>query len=84
MHEPIPTPDKLPHTLRGSERLTTLDMRHCFHQFEIEEKARKLFTFRTSWGLFRYTRMVMRNSPAPQNATGGSGQYCRDVKGWCR
>ena len=39
-------------------------MRHCFHQFEIEEKARKLFTFRTSWGLFRYTRMVMGNSPA--------------------
>ena len=39
-------------------------MRHCFHQFEIEENARKLFTFRTSWGLFRYTRMVMGNSPA--------------------
>ena len=63
-HEPIPTPEELRHTLRGSERFTTLDMRHCFHQFEIEEKARKLFTFRTSWGLFRYTRMVMGNSPA--------------------
>ena len=63
-HEPIPTPEELRHTLRGSERFSTLDMRHCFHQFEIEEKARKLFTFRTSWGLFRYTRMVMGNSPA--------------------
>ena len=63
-HEPIPTPEELRHTLRGSERFSTLDMRHCFHQFEIEEKARKLFTFRTGEGLFRYTRMVMGNSPA--------------------
>ena len=38
-HEPIPTPEELRHTLRGSERFSTLDMRHCFHQFEIEEKA---------------------------------------------
>ena len=49
---------------RNFERFSSLDMKHCFHQFEIEEKARKLFTFRTSWGLFRYTRMVMGNSPA--------------------
>ena len=39
-------------------------MRQCFHQFKIEEKARKLFTFRTSVGLFMYTMMVMGNSPA--------------------
>ena len=30
----------------------------------MEEEARKLFTFRTRWGLFRYTRMVMGNSRA--------------------
>ena len=63
-HQPIPTPEELRHTLRGSERFSTLDMKHCFHQFEIEEEAQKLITFRTSWGLFRYTRMVMGNSPA--------------------
>ena len=63
-HEPIPTPEELRHTLRGSKRFTSLDMRHCFHQFKIEEEARKLFTFRTGWGLFRYTRMVMGNIPA--------------------
>ena len=64
MHEPIPTPEEIQHTHRGSERFTTLDMRQCFHQFKIEEKARKLFTFRTSVGLFMYTMMVMGNSPA--------------------
>jgi hypothetical protein len=63
-HEPIPTPQELRHELKGSDRFSKLDMTHCFHQFEIEEKSRKLFTFRTPWGLYRYTRMVMGNSPA--------------------
>ena len=31
-----PTPEELRHALRGSKRFTTLDMRHCFHQFQIE------------------------------------------------
>jgi len=39
-------------------------MTHCFHQFPIDEGDRKLFTFRTPWGLYRYKRMVMGNSPA--------------------
>ena len=41
-----------------------LDMSHCFHQFEIEEKARKWFTFRTPKGLNRFKRLVMGNNPA--------------------
>ena len=63
-HEPIPTPDKLKHKLKGSNRFTALDMVHSFHQFQLEEEARKLFTFRTPWGLYRYKRLVMGNSPA--------------------
>ena len=63
-HEPIPTPEELRHNLRGSSRFSILDMNHSFHQFEIEESARKLFTFRTPWGLYRYKRLVMGNSPA--------------------
>ena len=63
-HEPIPTPEELRHELLGSDRFSCLDMTHCFHQFPIEEEDRKLFTFRTPWGLYRYKRMVMGNSPA--------------------
>ena len=63
-HEPIPTSEELRHNLLGSDRFTTLDMTNCFHQFEIEEKARKLYAFRTPWGIFRYKRMVMGTSPA--------------------
>ena len=63
-HEPIPTTDELRHNLRGSDRFSTLDMTNCFYQFEIEESARKLFAFRSPWGIFRYKRMVMGTSPA--------------------
>ena len=64
IHEPIPTPEELQHKLLGSERFSTIDMTQCFHQYEIEEEARKLFTFKTPWGLYRYHRLVMGNSPA--------------------
>ena len=41
-----------------------LDIRNCYHQFEIEEEARKLFAFHTPWGIFLYKRMAMGTSPA--------------------
>ena len=63
-HEPIPTTEELRHQLSGSDRFSTLDMTNCYHQFVIEERARKLFSFRTPWGIFRYKRMVMGTSPA--------------------
>ena len=63
-HEPIPTSEELRHKLRGSDRFSTLDMTNCYHRFVIEENARKLFSFRTPWGIFRYKRMVMGTSPA--------------------
>ena len=63
-HEPIPTTEELRHQLNGSDRFSTLDMTNCYHQFVIEEGARKLFSFRTPWGTFRYKRMVMGTSPA--------------------
>ena len=53
-HEPIPTSDELRHDLLGSDRFSTLDMTNCYHQFEIAESARKLFAFRSPWGIYRY------------------------------
>ena len=63
-HEPIPTSSELRHKLRGADRFSKLDMTNCYYQFEIEESARKLYTFRTPWGIYRYKRMVMGTSPA--------------------
>jgi transposase InsO family protein len=67
-HEPIPTPDELRHKLRGSNKFSALDLTHSFHQFVLEKKARKLFTFRTPKGLMRYKRLTMGNSPASSEA----------------
>ena len=39
-------------------------MTNCYYQFEIEEKAQKLYAFRTPWGIYEYRRMVMGTSPA--------------------
>ena len=63
-HEPIPTSGELRHMLLGSDRFSKLDMTNCYYQFEIEESARKLYAFRTPWGIYRYKRMVMGTSPA--------------------
>ena len=67
-HEPIPTTEELRHKLKGSDTFSTLDMVHSFHQFTLEEEARKLFTFRGPGGLYRYKRLVMGNSPASSEA----------------
>ena len=67
-HEPIPTTEELRHRLKGSTLFSTFDMVHSFHQFVLEEEARKLFTFRAPGGLYRYKRLVMGNSPASSEA----------------
>ena len=63
-NEPIPTVEELRHKFKGADRFSKLDLTNCYHQFEIEERARKLFTFQTPWGIYRYKRMVMGTSPA--------------------
>ena len=63
-HEPIPASAELHHQLKGADRFSMLDMTNCYYQFEIEESARKLFAFQTSWGIYRYKCMVMGTIPA--------------------
>ena len=63
-HEPIPTPEELRHEFKDSNCFTKLDMTNCYHQFEIEANARKLFAFRTPLGIMQFKRMVPGTSPA--------------------
>ena len=63
-HEPIPKVEELRHELRGSDRFSSLDFTNCYCQFETEENARKLYAFRTPWGIYRYKRIVMGTCPA--------------------
>lgn len=63
-HEPIPTVEELRHELKGSDLFSTLDMTNCYHQFQIEEDACRLYAFCMPWVLYHYKRMVMGMSPA--------------------
>ena len=73
-HEPIPTPEELRHNLTGSDKYSSLDMIHSFHQFVLEEEARKLFCFRAPGGLFRFKRLCMGSSPASSEAHSSVGK----------
>ena len=64
VHFPIPTPEQLRHQFLGSDRFTTVDMNHAFHQFKIDEESSKLFKFTTPFGLFKFRRLVMGTPPA--------------------
>ena len=71
-----------PTPLRESDtdRLTKLDMTNCYHQFENKEPARKLFSFRTPWGIYHYKRMVMGTRPASSEIQ----KRIRHIIGKCR
>ena len=79
-HEP--TPDELRYYLGGSNRVSTLDMTDCCYQFEIVPRVRKLYTFRSPWGIYQYKRMVMGTSPANseiQKHISEAINYCKNT-----
>ena len=81
-HEPIPTIEELRHKFKGSDRFSKVDLTNCYHQFEIDESARKLFAFQTPWGIYRFKRMVMGTSPASsevQKRIRETVQNCQNV-----
>ena len=56
--------EELRHKFEGSDRFSSLDLNHAFHQLPIDEASKKLFVFTTPYGLFRYKRLVMGTPPA--------------------
>ena len=79
-HEPIPTHDELRHYLGGSDRFSTLNMTNCHYQFEIEPSARKIYAFRSPWGIYQYKRMVMGTSPASSEIQKRIREAIKDCK----
>jgi hypothetical protein len=63
-HFPIPTSEQLRHKFQGSDRFSSLDMNHAFHQLPIGKESRKLFVFTTPYRLYQYKRLVMGTPPA--------------------
>ena len=63
---PIPTIDDVLYQLNGSTVFSKLDLRQGLHQIELEEQSRKITTFITHKGLFRYKRLMFGISSAPE------------------
>ena len=53
---------------------------NCYYQFEIEPSARKLYAFRSPWGIYQYKRMVMGTSPASSEIQKRIREAIKDCK----
>ena len=65
-HYPVPTVRDIRNKLNGAEKFSKLDLRHAFHQMVLSPESRKLTTFYTHQGLYRFKRLVMGAGPASQ------------------
>ena len=63
---PIPTAKEILYHMNGSTVFSKVDLRKGFHQLELEEDSRPITTFVTPWGLFRYKRLSLGVSSAPE------------------
>ena len=62
----IPTTTEIFSKISGSQFFTTLDARQGFHQLMLDEQSSKLTSFVTPYGKYRYTRLPMGISCAPE------------------
>ena len=63
---PIPTVDEILHDINSSTVSTKLDIKWAFHQVELSEESRKITTFATHKGLFRYKGLIFEISCTPE------------------
>ncbi|MCG8032064.1 MAG: RNA-directed DNA polymerase, partial [Candidatus Thiodiazotropha taylori] len=63
---PIPTIDKILQDLNQSCIFSKLDLRMGYHQIELHPESREITTFSTHKGLYRYKRLMMGISCAPE------------------
>ena len=55
---PIPTVDEITQSISGSKIFSKLDLKWGYHQLELSPESRKITTFATHCGLFRYKRLL--------------------------
>ena len=57
-HRPVPTLEELMDDFTGCAYFSKIDLRHGYHQIELDEDSRHITTFITHVGCFRYKRLV--------------------------
>ena len=63
---PIPTVDEVLQTVNQSTVFSKIDLKWGYHQLELDEESRKITTFATHCGLFRYKRLMFGINSAPE------------------
>lgn len=63
---PFPTIDEMILALKDSRFFAKLDLEKAFHQVAITEESKRITTFITHRGLFRYNRLVFGIASAPE------------------
>lgn len=65
-HFPLPTIDDVLPELENAKVFTVYDVKHGFWHIKLEEESSYLTTFSTPFGRYRWLRMPMGISPAPE------------------
>ena len=63
---PIPTIEEVLYDLNGSTVFSKLDLKWGFHQVELDKRPRQITTFVTHRGLYRYKRLMIGVTSAPE------------------
>ncbi|XP_030849603.1 uncharacterized protein K02A2.6-like [Strongylocentrotus purpuratus] len=63
---PIPTVDEILQELSTSKVFSKIDLKWGYHQLELDPESRKLTTFVTHCGLYRYKRLLFGVNAAPE------------------
>lgn len=62
----MPTLEELVQQVQGAKLFTKLDLNSAFEQIELDEESRRITTFSTHIGLFRYKRLNLGICSAPE------------------
>lgn len=62
----LPTMEKIKCKLAGAKRFTKLDLSNAFYHLELGERSRRLTTFMTENGTYRFKRLLFGVSCAPE------------------
>lgn len=66
LNHPLPVFDDFLPRFRNAQYFTSLDIKQAFHQVELTEDCRDITTFISTWGLFRYKRLLFGVNCAPE------------------
>lgn len=65
-HHPLPLFEEILPSLSNANVFSVLDIKSAYHQCELDEGSRPMTTFITTFGRFRYKRLVFGVSCAPE------------------